>query len=450
MKFPVNRPLSDEGVKFRRRKEDVDKYMTARDGDWLFVPFQCERCWFVNMFYLEPDREWRKKDGKLLDLIRRVNLDVFWSRERATLRNNFGNVKEQIRRWEDRYDVYPFPEFQVWNVGRDTLDMKVAISMLEKSLEPGRLDDSYTQFDTCRKIRSTVSNMVAATYQSSLHSTTYKSRAGNVFHSYEDPTQSALMERFVIGMKTRMPMDSARNMALLGSVVKRILDFIQFEIHDASTSEERKRFLTMVGGYVAVTYSYSLRGNEGFWVDGDMLMKNINIGKRATPIPHVLVPLIGFFKTEQGERMHVFPIANETKSGIKVRAWLEKVVKILKEEKKVRCPAFCDPQGFIMQSYEVEGVIHPILREIQKAGDLEQDLPPGVDVELFYRCDRSFRRGAATTARNNNIPQETIDFVHRWSNVEKNRGRPPTHNMLQHYADGARTRPLQLEFTASI
>ena len=450
MKFPINRPINDDAVKFRRRKDNGERYMVARDGDWLFVPFQCERCWFVNMFHLEPEPEWRKKDRKILKLIKRVNLDVFWSRERSTIQNNVGTVKEQLLKWEDWYDTYPFPEFQVWSVGEDSLDMKVAISMLEKSLEPGRLVDSYTQFDTCRKIRSTVSNMVSATALASRCSTSYKSRNGNVFHSYDDPTQSALMERFAIGMKTRMPMDSARNKALMGSVVKRMLDMIEFELFDTLTSEERKRLLTTVGGYMAVAYSYSLRGNEGFWVDGDNLCKNINIGKQASPIPHVLVPLIGFFKTEQGERMHVFPIANATKSGIQVRLWLERVVDILKKENKVMCPAFCDAQGYMLQSHDVEGVMHPILREIQKSGELEQDLPPGVDVELFYRCDRSFRRGAATTARNNNISKETVDFVHRWSNVEKNKGRPPNHSMLQHYADGARTRPLQLEFSASI
>ena len=450
MKFPVNRPLSDEGVKFRRRKEDDDKYMTARNGDWLFVPFQCERCWFINMFMQEPEPEWRHKDKKLINLIRRVNLDVFWSREKSTIQNNFSNVKEQLSRWADRYDVYPFPEFQVHSLGDDSLDMKVAISMLEKSLEKGRLDDSYMQFDTCRKIRSTVSNMVSATAQASKRSMSYKSRAGQVFHSYEDPTQSSLMERFCVGMKTRMPIASARNMALLGPVVKRILDAIEYEMYGFYTTEERKRFLTMVGGYMAVTYSYSLRGNEGFWVDADGLRKNINIGKFATPIPHVLVPVIGFFKTEQGERLHVFAIANSTKSGVKVRTWLERVVKILKEENKTMCPAFCDPKGFMMQSHEVEGVMHPILRELQQTGEVEQYLPPGVEVELFYRCDRSFRRGAATTARNAKIPKETIDFIHRWSNAEKNRGRPANHDMLQHYADGALMRPLQLEFTSSI
>ena len=446
----MNRPLSDESVKFRRRKADLQKYMRAREGDWLLAPFQCERCWFIDMFYQEPNPLTNLKDQVLLHQIKRVNLDIFWSRELSTVRKNLATVKEQISKWKGRYGVFPFPEIKPWKMGEARLSMMTAMSVLEKSTEEGRLSKDYTQFNTCRQIRSVISNMVGATFASLNHCQTYKSRLGHVFHSYDDPTQNSVVERFIAGMKARMPVDFARNLPLMGSVVKRILDNLELEMFGGVASKERKRLLTMVGGYIAVTYSYSLRGNEGFWVDGDSLVKEIDVGKEATPIPHVLVPVIGFFKAEHGERMHVFCLANQTKSGIQVRVWLERVVSILREEKKAMCPAFCDAKGYMMQSYEVEGVIHPILKEIQHTRELEQDLPFGVDVELFYRCDRSFRRGGATTASNNGISKEIIEFVHRWSNYEKNKGRPPNHNMLQHYADGARTRPLQLAFTSSV
>ena len=140
---------------------------------------------------------------------------------------------------------------------------------------------------------------------------TCKSTGGNVFHTHDDPMQTMLMERFVKGMKTRMPVESARNLPLLGPVVKRILDEIEFEWVLPYTTNKRKRILTMVTGYIAVTYAYSLRGNEGFWVDGDLLARNIKLGKNDAECPHVMVALLGFFKAEGGERMHVFSIANQ-------------------------------------------------------------------------------------------------------------------------------------------
>ena len=443
----MNRPLEDESAKFRRRKEPHDKYMVARNGDWLFAPLQCERCWFLDIFGREPAFETNPRDQRTFSLMRRANLDMLWSRESSTINTNMTRVKELIKMWRGRDGVFPFPEITKWPVVENGLDMSTAMSMLEKSLEKGKNAD-YTQYDTCRKIRSTISNMYAATASANSESLTYKARTGAVFHSAPNPMQTAFMERFCQGMKTRMPEAKNRNMALMGPVVKGLLDLIECEM--TFTTRERRRLLTMVGGYIAVTYTYSLRGNEGFWVDGDRLREGIKIGKSAEPIPHVLLPVIGFFKSESGERMHVFSLANKTQSGIEVRLWLERVVEVLTKENKRFCPAFCDEEGFMLQSADVEQIMHPLLIELQGRRDLEQHLPPGIDVSKFYKCDRSFRRGAVSTAASNGVPEETRNFVHRWSSFETNRGKLPGFNMMQHYADGERTRPLQLKFTAAV
>ena len=251
-------------------------------------------------------------------------------------------------------------------------------------------------------------------------------------------------------MKARMPVATARNLPLTGVVVKRILDKIEFKWALPTTSQSEKRNLTMVAAYIATTYSYSLRGNEGFWVDGDALCQHIDLGRDALPIPHVVVGLLGFFKAETGERMHVFSLANTTHTGIRVRVWLERVVRILLSEGKRECPAFCDEDGYILTHQHVEEVIHPIIELLQGTTGLDQALPLGVDVETFYRCDRSFRRGSATTALVHKVKRETIEFVNRWRSFERNKGKSPSLKMLWHYADGESTRPLQLDFTSSV
>ena len=279
---------------------------------------------------------------------------------------------------------------------------------------------------------------------------TLKSTTGAVLHIQDDPLQSVFMERFVRGMKARMPVDTARNLPLTGLVVKRISDKIEFEWALPTTSSSDKRRLTMVAAYVAITYSYSLRGNQGFWVDGDALCQHIELGRNAMPIPHVVVSLLGFFKAETGERMHVFSLANTTRTGIRVRVWLERVVRILISKGKKDCPAFCDEEGYILTHQQVEEVIHPIIELLQGSVELGQALPRGVDVETFYRCDRSFRRGSATTALVHKVKRETIEFVNRWRSFERNKGKSPSLQMLWHYADGESTRPLQLDFTSSV
>ena len=439
--------MNDESAKFRRRKEADTKYLTARDGDWLFAPFQCENCWFFNICKTQP-KSYRSEDTKLLKLIRRVNLDIFWSRESSTIKGNLSRVKETMRRWEHRGGFIPLSDFKAWR-STDKMGMGIAITMLEKSLEPGRLS-KYTQFDTCRQLRGTASNLYMSTAAANEGRTTYKSTGGNVFHTQDDPMQTILMERFVKGMKIRMPVESSRNLPLLGPVVKRILDEIEFEWSLPHTIEDRKRVLVMTAGYIAVTYAYSLRGNEGFWVDGDSLVRNINLGKDDIVKPHVVVALLGFFKAEGGERMHVFSISNLTSSGVRVRIWLERVVAVLLKENKRGGPAFCDPEGYILTSRHIEKVMHPILSSLQGGPGLEQYLPNGIDIETFYRCERSFRRGAETTALVNKVSKTTIELVHRWRNYEQSKGHTPGFNMIHHYADGEHTRPLQLEFSSAV
>ena len=373
---------------------------------------------------------------------------MFWSRERSTINGNLSRIKDTIRRWEHRGNYIPLSDFGSWR-SADKMGMGMAITMLEKSLEPGRLT-KYTHFDTCRQLRETASNLYMSSSSANEGRTTCKSTGGNVFHTQDDPMQTISMERFVKGMKTRMPVESSRNLPLLGPVVKRILDEIEFEWSLPHTIEDRKRMLVMTAGYIAVTYSYSLRGNEGFWVDGDSLVTNIQLGKNDSVKPHVVVALLGFFKAEGGERMHVFSIANCTSLGVRVRAWLERVVVILLKEGKRGCPAFCDAERYILTSGHIEKVMHPILTTLQGGPGLEQYLPKGIDIETFYRCERSFRRGAETTALVNKVNKTTIEFVHRWRSYEQSKGRTPGFNMIHHYADGEHTRPPQLDFSSAV
>ena len=394
-------------------------------------------------------RPYSDRDQRVMSLLRRANLDLFWSRETTTIANNLGKVKLVISLWKDRDNFSPLPAITPWKE-KDELGMSTAISMLEHSLEKGRIAN-YIQFDSCRTIRSAMSNIYTASASGNEDRMTFKSTTGSVFHLHNDPLQSVFMERFARGMKARMPIASARNLPLTGPIVKRILDRIEFDWALPTTSEKDRRILTMVAGYIVTTYTYSLRGNEGFWVDGDALCKHINVGRNAIPISHVVVALLGFFKAETGERMHVFSLSDITNSGIRVRVWLERVVGILVKEGKRECPAFCDEEGYTLTHDHVEEIIHPIIRSLQGSTHLGQGaLPEGVDVESFYRCDRSFRRGSATTAVVQKVKRESIEFVNRWRSFERNKGKSPNLQMLWHYADGESTRPLQLDYTSSV
>jgi hypothetical protein len=379
-------------------------------------------------------------------------LDMLWSREAATVRGIVGDVKDIIRRvgWRDR--SLPLARISPWPLG-DPCGMGIALLMLEKSLEPGRNNAEYKQFDTVRKFRSTASNVYAATAEANADPRVLKSLNGAVLHMNAGPMQSVFMERFTLGMKARMPSDTMRNLPLLGHVVSKVLSEASLEWNDARTPASRKRVLAMCGGYIATTYAYSLRGNEGFWVDAERLKSNIELGRSGSngEMSHVVVALLGRFKGESGDRMHVFPLASKTASGIETRVWLERVAEIHCIEKTENCPAFCDEEGYqLTESLVEESLLHPLLEDLQRSGWNSGSIPRGIDVRKSYRCFRSFRRGSEITANNVGVSETVINFVHRWSKYEKKRGKQPGFNMLEHYADGVNTRPLQLKFTASV
>ena len=322
----------------------MSRFLVARDGDWIFAPFQCDKCWFVNIHGRLP-RENSVSDTSTLHVIRRANLDLFWSREPRTVQGIFGHVRDIINRSTRLRRSVPLERFDPWPVG-DNEGMGIAILMLEKSREPGRNAKDYQQFDTCRKLRLVAANVSSASAKGNALRFALKSTK-HISHLTQLPSQTLYMEMFCKGMKARMPQVSVRNKPLVGEVVALLLDQMEAKVVHPETEPDRQRELIMTGGYIATTFGYSLRGNEGFWVDADRLRSGIGLGRYANDSGggHVVISLMGRFKGEDGDRMHVVSLANVTKSGIRIRAWLERVVSILKEEGLTECPAFCDTEG---------------------------------------------------------------------------------------------------------
>ena len=66
--------------------------MEGRDGDSLMTPFECDGCVFRKIRGMRPVSK-RQQDQFLLELIRRANLDAFWSRARSTVAQNLSKTK---------------------------------------------------------------------------------------------------------------------------------------------------------------------------------------------------------------------------------------------------------------------------------------------------------------------------------------------------------------------
>ena len=383
-------------------------------------PFQCDYCWFQNLKGRSPLTT-KPKDVLLLGHIRRVNLDLFWSRDSGTVKGYASAFRKGLIM--DRHlDLPPFhPSPGPWPL-RDEVGFRVALEIVAASTLKGLNVVEYQQFDTIRKLRTLYQHLFERSAYAAQHNWVLKkSNKGDVFHTSECPTNSLFFTRFMEGCLNRMNKNVKSDLALDPRILKIILANMEKEVRTQTTPNSRKKWLSVAGAYFAISYACSLRGNEGFMLDAGALIRYISKGASQDDVPHVVVPLLGRFKNEVGERFHLMMSVNITKSGLDVRWWLELLVTILKLERKTEGPAICDPEGFIVKSLDMNHKFHKQLTLVQESHPRLID--PVLNITEEYNIRRSFRRGSVTTARENGVPKDVVDMINRWSTTEYRGGR---------------------------
>ena len=434
--FHVQEARNEAGAVWKRKK-DEGRFMTAKDGDMWCAPFQCDWCWFVNLERRIP-KEGNLVDDRLLDYIRRVNLDIMWSREGGTVGTTVTQIRKMIRLCKDLgMSIIDVP-IGPWPVV-DDVGFRLAILMLRASQEKGRNDKDYVQFDSIRKLRSGFSNI----YENSArgHQTTlaFRGDKGKAYRFSTCETESRLFAKFVRGLESRMGRQVESNVGLDHRILLAICRNYDKELADTSVNFDRKRLIIMVGSYLMVCFGASLRGNEGLYLEGSSLCLMIGYGDseedRAKKLGHVCVPLLGRFKTEVGEDKHVAVITNKSKSGLCFRLWLERLAWLLKKEGKENTagPAFCNYDGTMMRSFELDQEFRNSLKIVQlEKPDL---IPEGIDVVKLYGTYRSCRRGSLTRATEEGIDGPELDLINRWRKWESNSGGSPHMSMREHYLE---------------
>jgi len=145
-----------------------------------------------------------------------------------------------------------------------------------------------------------------------------------------------------------MERQTKRNIALDFQVLHSILLNLDESSMDSRTSDHQLRWLTMVGGFLQISFGPSMRGNEVTTVETGGLINNLPHGTDASEtVPFVVIPLLGRFKNEDGEQCHLMLSASVTRSGFKVKQWLTRIVSIIEVEGKKSGPAFCHPSKLI-------------------------------------------------------------------------------------------------------
>ena len=445
--------MDDGGNLWHQQSKFEGRHNHGVRGAHVCIPFQCEACWILNMESRDVVPE---GDELLMMMIRRANLDAMSSRAESTIASHAAAAKRSIKlcalvgKTPDLLRRGPMPV-------SDPVGMGLAVEMLIMSVvaRPRLKGQEFIQFDTMRKPRA-------------MHSLLWKSSPAGIAEgsafaggfaknkATKCPSQSDWFGLFLQGAEARMGYASESNRPLHIKTIMCVLDLIEEQLPSQPVVMGRE--LVKVGAAIVTALAGSLRGPEIFMLDlggirqhihrgrdGVMPDKPMKVGTDLTGAPHVYLALVGKFKGEFGLREHLIAVASTTRSGVKVRWWLEQLIRVREEEGHSHGPAFGNADGSLGFLSDYDVLLHELLRTVQQQPDSRLDRDD--DIERNYSFFRTFRKSAEDRARAAHLDSNVQNAMNRWKKIERAKGKRPRFDMIDHYSSARALMPVTWRYS---
>jgi hypothetical protein len=426
--FPIKKPKDEEGFGLLVER-DKDRFLTARDGDHMMCPFQCDLCHFRNIQKRDPDPENVIQDATMLRCIRRAILDTFWSRETTTVLSNGREMRQMAKKAELVLMAPPTPNLGPYPV-EDGQGMGIAVCILMRSLDPGR-NEQFVQYNTARKMRAAFSNFWQASIEG--QSDAIVQRNTTKLFTTTCPTYGPWFERFMLGMHKRQGDQSYPDKAISIEVMMALMARFEAAWEVAKGREKEEEAVLFPALFSIITFCGGFRGEETPLMELSGTKSRFSESGRHKQ-KHVVVSLVGRFKNVIGEHRHMLPLVAVTSSGLKPRLWVGRMIEWYGKKGITRGPVFRNSETGMAEKakvYEFDILLE--LVAIQRVGG--GIISETVDVYESYGVSRSFRRGSNTHATNQGVTEAIINHNNRWSMIERAKGRTPILGMQQHYSD---------------
>lgn len=392
----------------------------------MLTPFQCDLCQFRNMQGREP-REELVRDERCLICVRSANIDAFWARETRTVGSNLSCLQRDYREGKEALGlVDPLPSMGPMPL-KDSCGMKAAVLTLRASLRKGKYAN-HLQWDSMRATPAAWGNMYGAGINSVGGSIMAKDDKKLFVTSC--PTRSLWFERFMRGTKLRMGVERRQNFGLSSEALHALLGLLETDWRDSDTEAEKKA-IEELAVFVIAEYCGGLRGEEvpllslkgmlTFWEE-----------TRLHRTPHVMMALKGRFKGETGERWHLLPVADETRTRVPGRLWFGRLLQRLHYvEGRETGWVFARRDGKRAKFGDYDNLFkHYMVRvKAECPGVIPDKVNPAEDMSLW----RSGRRGSNTETANQNLDTTAIELNNRWRKRERARGTEPGMSMRAVY-----------------
>ena len=410
---------------------EADRYLTARPGDSLMCPFECDECLFWKL-KKRSSREGDPADHRLLGFIRRANLDAFWALEPRTVA---GNLSEAYNYGVDigrEFGLAMFPAVGPWSPDYDH-GMTAALAVLVKSLRPGR-HEATMKFSSVRKARSVFSNVWRASSRGTSESLFWRIDGKQRGVSSKAPVESEWFTRFMKGVGNRLGQRTRQDAAISIEVMTELMRRFEDDYGLCPEDSVNQRSIAEAACFCVLGFCGSFRGFE---VPKVVLtyLREFRVRQAVGEVPpHIGVPLAGRFKLRgnMDQNLLVY-VAAETASGLKPMVWVDRLVDLLEADGIVSGWCFQGADGEQLRMNHFEDRIFEKLVDIQ--AEMPHLIPADMDVYEAFGLARSFRRGATTRAQNRGVSQPDIDWINRWRTGEGGNDAYFSGDMRVHYSD---------------
>ena len=440
----MNTAYDDEGEPILR-SEDVEMFQYGRAGDHLITPFQCDRCHYQNINWVDQN-EYEPREELMRVATRRANLDALWSRKSGTVASNMRRARalEEAGVNEAGYKqvngpLGPYPL-------KDVFGMKPAVAMLLKSMSKG-INAATLQYSTMRMYKSAFHNVYHAGV--SHLGMTMLGKETRKLYVTDCPADSRWYDKVLHGAHTRMGDQVKQDLALSVEVVHELHAWLDSDWQAATTDEERVEIAEMAM-LTVVCFCAGMRGEEMFLMHAPSTRKVNQHARGRERNVHACLGLIGARKRLAGTRCFLIPMVVETETGLKPGLWIDRMLAALagvgraetwvfqhrsKPEKK---PQLRDYTPLFVNYLERIQLSRPDL--------IHKDL----DVGDAFGLARSARRGSTTHARNQGVSEADVETNQLWRKTYLNVGTANLGRMLHHYTEMSQSLKILLRYSRQL
>jgi hypothetical protein len=405
------------------------------------VSFQCELCHFRNILLRDPDRR-DANDLEILDMMRRANLDAFWSRESTTVASN---LREAIRmeRTSSRLG-YPSvtPAMGPWKLA-DDLGMKAAMAVLDRSLDKGVYEDTV-QWDTFRRAMSAVTNISQAAVGGLEDSVGAYERnkmfiSGVVTHKF-------WFSRFMSGVHKRVGQVRKPDRVLTIDIIHAVDRILESEWENSKRGDERKRIAEM-GAWFIGGFCTGLRGEEKLLIELAGTAKSL---EHLTDVKnaHFVFVISGRTKGDQtsGAKFGVPCVPVTQGTHLRPGRWVRRVVEAIHGTGR-RSGRLFNRRLKVAKLQEFENDFFTVLEKVQSVTNL---FPEDVVVRDECGISRSLRRTLTAHARNMGIDIDLLKAINRWRAEFSSKTGNPRLDMPDVYTTLESLLPTHLQFSLAL